>query len=174
MRVPRGMTLSEIQGAIQDIHSVIRPLQSVNPNLHGRRFQGGGSSVSHLDFVTKAELDELVSQAIDDKLQGALSLRVAEHAVQHEDGGLDEVDATGLIGTISGFSSTRIDGGAAGTHTVTGIVTTDYLVAVIHVNTGNVYTSEFTISGANEIDNTGGTDTTGDFLIVIWADVVAS
>lgn len=64
-----------------------------------------------------------------------------------------------------------IAGGAAGAHTVTGIDTSDQLVAVLH-NTAGVLadlTDEFTVSDADEIDNTGGTDTTGDQLLVFYS-----
>lgn len=76
-----------------------------------------------------------------------------------------------------------IAGGAAGAHTVTGIKTTDELVAVLQLDvasdtgdnaTGDKVsaiadlTSEFSISGDDEIDNDGGTATAGDQLLVIY------
>jgi hypothetical protein len=76
-----------------------------------------------------------------------------------------------------------IAGGSAGALTVTGILTTDTLVSVVQANivadtgdnaTGNKVndvvnlTSEFTITATNEIDNTAGTATTGDKLIVTY------
>lgn len=71
-----------------------------------------------------------------------------------------------------------IAGGSAGAHTVTGIATEDTLLAVHRVDldgtAANIdyddLTSEFSISAANTIDNTGGTDTTGDKLAVIYRD----
>lgn len=75
---------------------------------------------------------------------------------------------------------TIIAGGAAGAHTVTGIATNDGLRSVLHVDftdaseTGADLTSEFTITAANTIDNTGGTATTGGFLIVLYIDVDAT
>lgn len=66
-----------------------------------------------------------------------------------------------------------IAGGAAGNHTVTGIATADNLVMVLHYTTGAALanlTSEFTITGANTINNGGGTDTTSDQLVVIYQD----
>lgn len=62
-------------------------------------------------------------------------------------------------------------GGAAGAITVTGIRPEDELVAVLNVTDGGNLTSEFTITADNTIDNTGGTATTGDFLLVIYDDV---
>ena len=72
--------------------------------------------------------------------------------------------------------ATIIAGGAAGDHTVSGIATGDNLVAVLHVDftdaseTGTDITGEFTISAADTINNTGGTDSTGGFLVVVYED----
>ena len=66
-----------------------------------------------------------------------------------------------------------IAGGSAGNFTVTGITTSDVLLAVLYypISGGNVtsvtnLTSEFTISAADTINNTGGTATTGGRLEV--------
>lgn len=67
-----------------------------------------------------------------------------------------------------------IAGGAAGDLTVTGIKTTDSLMAVIRVDAaGANLASEFTITAVNTINNTGHTNTTGYRLLIIWyaADV---
>lgn len=76
-----------------------------------------------------------------------------------------------------------IAGGGAGAHTVTGIKVGDKLVSVIEVTTSSAAladrTSEFIgkngilgngaiMTKDNVIDNTGGTDTTGDALLVTW------
>lgn len=69
--------------------------------------------------------------------------------------------------------ATLVTGGAAGNFTVTGIATADTLVMVLHYTTGAALanlTSEFTISAANTINNTGGTATTSDQLVVIYQD----
>lgn len=72
------------------------------------------------------------------------------------------------------LQQTIIAGGAAGNHTVTGIATGDTLVSVLHVDftdaseTGDDVTAEFTISAADTINNMGGTDTTGGFLVVTY------
>lgn len=75
----------------------------------------------------------------------------------------------------AGVHQTVIDGGAAGNHTVTGILATDELISVIHVEgdgtqlTGAAdLTDEFSISADDEIDNTGGTATTNGVLIVTY------
>lgn len=71
---------------------------------------------------------------------------------------------------------TLINGGAAGNHTVTGIATADALISVLHlpdagaIDTMVDLTSEFTISAANTINNTGGTATTNGKLLVIYQD----
>lgn len=65
-------------------------------------------------------------------------------------------------------------GGAAGAITVTGITTLDQLLRVYDVEDPADLTDEFTISDADEIDNTGGTATTGDTLNVEWLSSLAS
>jgi hypothetical protein len=69
-----------------------------------------------------------------------------------------------------------IAGGAAGAHTVTGLAEIDRLISV-HEQDGTTglltdLTSEFAVSGLSPdtIDNTGGTDTTGDTLLVSYGD----
>lgn len=65
-----------------------------------------------------------------------------------------------------------IGGGAAGNHTVTGIVLADdEIVSVLHETIAGFIvdlTSEFTIDSDDTIDNTGGTATTSDSLIVTY------
>lgn len=79
----------------------------------------------------------------------------------------------------AGFLKTAvIAGGAAGNLTVTGISAADELLAVIVLDrdatAANInllqLTSEFTITAADTINNTGGTATTGNALLVIWAN----
>lgn len=65
--------------------------------------------------------------------------------------------------------TTIIAGGAAGAHTVTGIQAEDQLDRVLHETTAGLIvdlTSEFSVTADNTIDNTGGTDTSSDSLIV--------
>lgn len=68
-------------------------------------------------------------------------------------------------------SRVGIAGAGAGNHTVTGIKTTDTLVAVLHSDdTSHAVTdktSEYTISAADTINNTSGTDSTGSHVIVV-------
>ena len=82
--------------------------------------------------------------------------------------------------TKSPAMQTIIAGGTAGDHTVAGIKKNDELVGIVHVDivltdgtpntrawTINDLKSEFTVSDG-KINNVGGTNTTGGFLIVTW------
>ena len=65
-------------------------------------------------------------------------------------------------------------GGPAGEHRIDGnIAPGDTLLAVLQVSddlqTVDDLTSEFSITDYGVIDNDGGTDTTGDFLVVVYA-----
>lgn len=79
-------------------------------------------------------------------------------------------------GNGSGLKVALVAGDSAGDHTVTGIATTDRLVAVLHASTAASIatvadlTAEFSISAADTINNTGGTDTTNDQLWVFYED----
>ena len=75
----------------------------------------------------------------------------------------------------SALKRTLINGGTAGSHTVTGMAVGDELISVDHISTAASVatiadlTSEFTVA-AGAVDNTGGTDTTNDQLYIIWID----
>lgn len=66
------------------------------------------------------------------------------------------------------FTRAVITGGTAGALTVSGILTTDILLAVIDLTSEADLTSEFSITATDTIDNSGGTNTTGDNLLVLW------
>ena len=76
-------------------------------------------------------------------------------------------------GGVSGVVSDVITGGSAGAHTVTGITTSDTLIEVMVLERNSTaatidmdsITGEFTVT-ANTITNGGGTDTTGDTLLI--------
>jgi hypothetical protein len=75
-----------------------------------------------------------------------------------------------------GFLKIRITaGGVAGDHTVTGINVGDELAGVLRQDgtTGLLtnLTTEFSITAMNTINNAGGTNTTGDFLVVWFLDL---
>ena len=59
-----------------------------------------------------------------------------------------------------------ITGGAAGSHTLAAIRPKDEIISVINLNDAVDLTSEFSITGSGTIDNTGGTATTGDQLMI--------
>lgn len=87
------------------------------------------------------------------------------------------IDAQGQSLSSGRLKTAVVNGGAAGNFTVTGIATLDELVSVVYfpIDTGTVtsvsdLTSEFTISAANTINNTGGTATTGGKLLVVYRD----
>jgi hypothetical protein len=78
-----------------------------------------------------------------------------------------------------GFSKVSLLAGAvAGDHVITGIAVGDELVAVIRVvssagvTTLSDITAQFVVS-AGKITNTGGTDTSGNQLLVFWNDLTA-
>lgn len=85
-----------------------------------------------------------------------------------------DADGKAVAVAEDSIEQTIVAGGAAGNHTVTGIKTTDKLLAVIHLDmtdaseTGDDVTSEFSITAADTINNTGGTDTTDGFLLVTY------
>jgi len=69
-----------------------------------------------------------------------------------------------------------VAGGAAGNLTLTGVAVGDELAFVGRFSTAAAIatltdlTAEFSVTAANTINNTGGTATTGDTLMVIWTD----
>jgi len=112
-----------------------------------------------------------LERTIDRKLTD----EIADGAITNAKVASDAAIAATKLGA-GAVKATIIAGGAAGDHTVTGIAVGDSLVAVLHVDftdvseTGADITSEFSISGASTINNTGGTATTGGFLVVVWED----
>ena len=85
-----------------------------------------------------------------------------------------------VVKQLRGIKQTVIDGGSAGNHTLTGIATEDHLISVVHLEgsgsaiTGAAdLTAEFSITAANTINNTSGTDSTNGVLIVLYLDFSA-
>lgn len=72
---------------------------------------------------------------------------------------------------------TLVAGGAAGNITVSGIAVGDEIISVLLFETAAAIatvsdlTAEFSITAANTINNTGGTATSNDQLMVIWNDL---
>lgn len=87
------------------------------------------------------------------------------------------VGGVGQVQLPAGFLKVGlVSGGAAGDHTLTGIAVGDEIVFVGHFSTeaaiatlGDL-TSEFSVTAADTINNTGGTATTNDQLMVIYID----
>lgn len=77
--------------------------------------------------------------------------------------------------TISTFEAT---GGAAGNITATGVAVGDTLLAVGGVKTADQtyfdFSSQFSITAANVINNSAGTATTGYKLVVVWRTLSSS
>lgn len=74
------------------------------------------------------------------------------------------------------FKVNVVTGGVAGDHTISGIIVGDVLVTVLRFIGGGAdvtdvtdITSEFTVA-AGKLTNVGGTNTTGDKLLVVWID----
>lgn len=103
--------------------------------------------------------------------------KMADNAVSTAEIVDDAVTKAKLAGGF--MRQVAIAGGAAGPLTVAGIATGDELVGVARLNRDAVaanidlttITGEFAITGADTIDNTAGTDTTGDALLVTWLDL---
>ena len=78
-------------------------------------------------------------------------------------------------GAITGAKITnpiKINGGAAGNHTVSGLTIQDELIGVFEQDgTSGILTdlsTEFSIKTSDTIDNTGGTATSGDKLLIFY------
>tara|TARA_R110001592_G_scaffold9945_5_gene52069 strand:- start:713 stop:1243 length:531 start_codon:yes stop_codon:yes gene_type:complete len=88
--------------------------------------------------------------------------------------GSDMIEDGSITGSkmINPIKVSLIDGGAAGNHTVAGIKITDELISVLEQNgTSGLLadlTTEFSIKKADTIDNTGGTATSSDKLLVLY------
>lgn len=82
---------------------------------------------------------------------------------------------TSALEGLKNIAVTSVPGGAAGAHSLDGgLHPDDTLLSVRHVSadlttTNADLTAEFSISGLNTIDNSAGTDTSGDFLVVTYA-----
>ena len=86
-----------------------------------------------------------------------------------------DAEGKAVVAAEGGAHSALIDGGAAGELDLAAIGANDTLIVVIQLSKDNAkgvedaadLTSEFSVA-AGAIDNTGGTATTGDKLLVIW------
>ena len=87
-----------------------------------------------------------------------------------------DAEGKAVVAAEGGTQSALIDGGAAGELDLAAIGANDTLIVVIQLSKDNAkgvedaadLTSEFSVA-AGTIDNTGGTATTGDKLLVLWS-----
>lgn len=67
------------------------------------------------------------------------------------------------------LTSRVVTGAAAGDMAVTGIVVGDILILVQDLTAGSAnIASEFTVTAADTINNTGGTSTAGHTVLIVW------
>lgn len=89
-----------------------------------------------------------------------------------------DADGKAVKVSDSGFKVALIAGGAAGDHTVTGILAGDELIAVLESNTTSAIltdlSAEFTVDSDDTINNDAGTATTDDKLLVIYRTPAAA
>jgi hypothetical protein len=80
----------------------------------------------------------------------------------------------GKLATVSTWlKQTLVAGDTAGDHTVTGIAVGDEIISVMHNTAGTLadVTDEFSITDDDTVSNLGGTDTSSDQLLILWADL---
>ncbi len=149
----------------------------------------GGRSMrgfSMAGFLSKAELESLFAGAVrtkviaggaagnhtvtgvavGDALRSVLKLDVAQanHAAHTH---VNTLAAAALEGVD--LAAVQADHATGARHTLTNVE----VAALAHTRTWSMadLTSEFAITGANTINNTGGTDTTGAILVVVFEDL---
>lgn len=84
--------------------------------------------------------------------------------------------STTVRGLPRAIAVTVVPGGVAGTHVIDGhlpasgsLLLSVRQVAAAFANNGTDLTAEFSVTGLNTLSNAGGTDTTGDYLVVTYA-----
>jgi hypothetical protein len=160
--ITRSSVTSTVQNAIGSFKVAESNLEDnlFDSTLIGRLFQAGSFTASFL-------------------------LRVVGQSTFSAKSGLRSLFASGFVnsdliedGSITGskianpIKVSLISGGAAGNHTVSGIKTNDELIAVLeqHGTSGLLtdLSTEFSIKKADTIDNTGGTATSSDKLLIFY------
>lgn len=143
-----------------------------------------GTSGSDLDADSFTE-SVLTSLIVAGSFTSAFLKRAIPKAAFSVKSGLRDIFEDGFIissmisdGSITGSKISNsikvalIDGGSAGSHTVAGIANNDQLIAVLEQNgTSGILTNlteEFSIKKADTIDNTGGTATSSDKLLIFY------
>ena len=156
------------------------------------QFVAGTSMEPIAEDLTESKVpDDLFTEAVSLRVFALGSFtasflkRVLPSSVFSVKNGMRSLFGSGFVGSdmiengsITGSKITNpikvalIDGGAAGNHTVAGIKITDELISVLeqHGTSGILtdLTTEFSIKKADTIDNTGGTATSSDKLLVLY------
>lgn len=164
----------------------------MNPLLTKNRI--AGAVIAAFRFVKPGDADGEVLQAAGstDYICGATGTlgASADERIDIHDVGMVEVEFGGAVtrgqpvtsdadgkaiaAVAPSLVQTVVAGGAAGDFAVAGIAATDELVSVVHVDGTDAsetvadLTAEFDITAADTINNAGGTDTTGGFLVVTY------
>lgn len=115
------------------------------------------------DFLKR--LNEHVHRYLKDRMPPYINVVTVDNSTA-------AVTAADLAAVVAGAVKATIAGAAAGNHTVTGIATTNTLLAVVHVDdtthAGVDKTAEYTISASNTINNTSGTTSVGSHVVVVY------
>ena len=119
---------------------------------------------------------ELVNEEINEVAVGTVEALQRTEVAPRITARIDSINvrAGGMVAQAN-FASLEIAGGAAGAHAVAGIAVGDTIWSVIYAVGAAVdvtdcqdLTDEFTVTGAGQVDNTGGTNTAGGRLLFCW------
>jgi hypothetical protein len=132
----------------------------------------GGQTILYIDA---ADVTQANVAAVTGSIAPGNAAQFADANGTIEDAGL-ALGTGAALDLVVGFAAhALVAGGAAGDIAVTGIKSTDTLNGVLQfVGAGMAVTdiadltSEFAITGADTINNMGGTDSTDDKLLVSW------
>jgi len=179
-------------------HLLVKPYQSgaaTNPYrivkavTDDRHVVHAAAATDGLKGVTNELPTTAAEQSVDVVLLGIAQVELGVGGATREAPITADSVGRGVVATPAAIVSAIVDGGSAGAITITGIAAIDTLLSVHRLDvaadtgtsaTGNKIqaaidlTSEFSISAADAISNTGGTDTTGDRLIVTYRKALKS
>jgi len=138
--------------------------------LGGRMLRG--FSKMNGAFLSKSELESLLAGAV------RTAVIAGGAAGDHTVNGIEVGDALRAVIALDPAHTHPVPADTSGTTEVAEINASGYLAvgAGGSVQSGGAIassdlTSEFSITGANTINNAGGTDTTGQVLLVVWEDL---
>lgn len=169
MHANEGLTKTYTAGGAISEHRIVKfdatAGQVVQASASSDKFAGVACLPKGANAASGEDVDVIKSGIADVTYGGTIT--VGDRVTTDSNG--KAVSAESMIAEKTAV----VNGGSAGNITVTGIATTDVLLAVLYypISTGTVtsvsdLTSEFTISAANTINNTGGTATTSGKLEV--------